>query len=68
MKDSTRNLIDYLESKKEILTSLLFLVIVNTFTFMITSNIVLIASSLTVIVAAFLVLTFDEVYWYEINY
>lgn len=62
MKDSTRNLIDYLESKKEILTSLLFLVIVNTFTFMITSNIVLIASSLTVIVAAFLVLTFDEVY------
>lgn len=62
MKDSTRNLIDYLESKKEILTSLLFLVIVNTFTFMITSNIVLIASSLTVIVAAFLVLAFDEVY------
>ena len=62
MKDSTKNLIDYLESKKEILTSLLFLVIVNTFTFMITSNVVLIASSLTVIVAAFLVLAFDEVY------
>ena len=62
MKDSTKNLIDYLESKKEILTSLLFLVIVNTFTFMITSNIVLIASSVTVIVAAFLVLAFDEEY------
>ena len=63
MKNSIRNLIDYLENRPRTLISLLFIVILNTFTLMITSNILIVLASFTVIVAAFLALsTVDEEY------